>query len=128
MPGRKEAKIENDPEKYEKLNKLREKECIKAREEGLSEKCKELQEMHRKKSNKIYEGIRELSNSKTKSPFGGGIASKDGKILFETKEIKKRWSEYTAELFEDNGPTKPEPPYLDGPRILESEVAEAIRI
>ena len=47
---------------------------------------------------------------------------------FETEKIKERWSEYTAELLEDNGPTRPEPPNLDGPRILESEVAEAIRI
>ena len=31
---RKEAKIENDPEKYKKLNKLI-KECIKAREERM---------------------------------------------------------------------------------------------
>ena len=61
-----------------------------------------------KQKNKIYEDIRELSNSKTKSPIGGCRTSKDGKILFETEEIKKRWNEYTTELFEDNRPTKPE--------------------
>ena len=69
-----------------------------------------------------------MSNSKTKSLIGGCVTSKDGKLLFETNEIKKRWSQYTVKLFEDNRPTKPEPPNLDGPRILESEVAEAIRI
>ncbi|KAK3767085.1 hypothetical protein RRG08_017959 [Elysia crispata] len=67
MQERKEAKIENNPEKYKKLNKLIKKECIKAREEWLSKKCKELEGLHRNKSNKIYEGIRDLSNSKTKS-------------------------------------------------------------
>ena len=128
MQERKVAKIESDTTKYKKLNKLIKKECIEAREKWLSEKCKELEEMHRNKSNKIYEGIRELSNPKTKTPISGCITSKQGKILFETEEIKKRWSEYTAELFEDDRPTKPEPPNLDGPRILESEVAKAIRI
>ena len=78
------------------------------------------------KAKKIYEGIRELSNSKTKSPIEGCITSKGGKILFETEEIKKRWSEYTAGLFENNKPTKPEPPNLDG--ILQTNAAEAIRI
>ena len=60
-------------------------------------------------------------------PIGGCKTSKDGKILFEAEEIKKRWIEYTAELFENNRPIKPQPPHLDGPRILESEVAKAIR-
>ncbi|GFR91718.1 hypothetical protein ElyMa_002599500 [Elysia marginata] len=83
--------------------------------------------MHRNKSNKIYRGIRELSNFKTKPPIVSRITSEDGKLLLETEEIKKRWSEYTAVLFE-NRPTKPEPPNLDGPRILVSEVADAIRI
>ena len=71
MHERKEAKIENDPEKYKKLNKSIKKELIKAREEWLSEKCRELEEMQRNKSNKIYDGISELSNSKTKTPIGG---------------------------------------------------------
>ena len=37
-------------------------------------------------------------------------------------------SKYTAELFEDNKPTKPESPNLDGFRILKSEAVQAIRI
>ena len=69
-----------------------------------------------------------MSNSKTEPPIGGCITSKDGKILFETEKINKRRSEYTAELLEDNRPTKPEPPNIDGPSTFESEVAEAIKI
>ena len=39
MQKRKDAKIENNPEKYKNLNKFIKNECIKAREESLSEKC-----------------------------------------------------------------------------------------
>ena len=88
MHERKEAKNENNKKKYKKLNKLIKKEYIKASEMAVR-KVQRIGGNAQEQKNKIYEGIRELSNSKTKSPAGGRITSKDGNILFETEEIKK---------------------------------------
>ena len=49
----------------------------------------------------MYDRIKALSgrNSRTGS---GCIKAKNGRILVDDKDIMKRWSEYIAELFEDD--------------------------
>ena len=75
----------------------------------------------------MYKDIKELSNKKNKASSSGCIKGKDGKLLFETEDVKNRWCEYTGELFADTRPEKPNPPNLDGPKILPSEVRKAIK-
>ena len=100
---------------------------MKAKEEWLAEKCRNLEMSHKNNDKKMYEDIREMTNQRNKAQSGNCIKSKDGRLLFEKEDIKARWCEYTGELFADVRPDKPEPPNLDGPPILRAEVEQAIK-
>ena len=90
----------------------------------LSEQCKEIEENNRmRKTRDHFKKIRD-----TKGIFHtrmGTIKERDSKDLTEVEEIKKRWQEYTEELYK-NGLNDPD--NHDGvvthlePEILKSEV------
>ena len=65
----------------------------------LSEQCKEIEEKNRTgKTRALVKKIRD-----TKGVFHakmGSIKDRNGKDLTETEELKKRWQEYTEELYE----------------------------
>ena len=64
----------------------------------LSNQCKEIEENNRTgKTRDIFKKIRD-----TKGPFHakmGSINDRNGKDLTEAEDIKKRWQEYTEELY-----------------------------
>ena len=64
----------------------------------LSDQCKEIEENNRMgKTRDLYKKIRD-----TKGPFHakmGSIKDRNGMDLIETGRIKKRWQEYTEELY-----------------------------
>ena len=56
------------------------------------------------------------------------VKSEDGTLITEEQEIRERWTEYTEELFHDDRQEKPViRKNMEGPKIKESEVKEAIR-
>ena len=65
---------------------------------ALSDQCKETEENNRRgKTKDLFKKIRD-----TKGTFHakmGTIKDRIGKDLTETEEIKKRWQEYTEELY-----------------------------
>ena len=93
----------------------------------LSDQCKEIEENDRMgKTRYLFKEIRD-----TKGTFHanmGSIKDRDGMDLTEAEEIKKRWQEYTEELYKKD---LHEPDGHDGvithlePDILECEVKEA---
>ena len=89
MEHRKEMKNSN-PAEYRRQNKLIKNECIKAKKSWLSEKCREIEKCHRRNDKRMYKDIKELSNKKSKASSSGCIKSKDGKLLFETEDVKNR--------------------------------------
>ena len=64
----------------------------------LSNQCKEVEENHRMgKTRDLFEKIKE-----TKGTFHaktGSIKDRNGRDLKEAEDIKKRWQEYTEELY-----------------------------
>ena len=64
----------------------------------LSDQCKEIEENNRMgKTTDIFKKIRD-----TKGTFhakGGTIKDRNGMDLTEAEDIKKRWQEYTEELY-----------------------------
>ena len=94
----------------------------------LSDQCKEIEENNRMvKTRDLFKKIRD-----TKGTFHakmGSIKDRNGRDLTEAEDIKKRWQEYTEELYkkELHGPDK-----HDGvithvePDILECEVKWAL--
>ena len=95
----------------------------------LSNQCKEIEENNRMgKTNDLFKKIRD-----TKGTFHakmGSIKDKNGIDLTEAEDIKKRWQEYTEELYKKD---LHDPDNHDGvithldPDILEWEVKWALR-
>ena len=95
---RREAKSKGEKERYTQLNALFQRTARRDKKAFLSEQCKEIEENNRM-------GKTRYLNNKigdTKETFCarmGTIKDKNGKNLTETEEIKKRWQEYTEELY-----------------------------
>jgi len=75
--------------------------------------------------------IRKIA-SKGPLPVSRGIRSSSGRILWEPKDITKRWEEYIASLFHDDREDDDDDDdktasYESGPSILEEEVRRALQ-
>ena len=92
---RREAKGKGEKERYTHLNA--ESQRI-ARRAFLSDQCKEIEENNRMgKIRDLFKKIRD-----TKGTFHakmGTIKDRNGMDLTEAEDIKKRWQEYTEELY-----------------------------
>ena len=94
---RREVKGKGDRQRYTQLNAEFHK-IARRNKRVLSEQCKDIEENNRMgKTRDLFKKIGD-----TKGIFHvkmGAIKNKNGKDLTETKEIKKRWQEYTEELY-----------------------------
>ena len=120
---RREAKGKGEKETFTHLNA--EFQRIARRDEAFfSDQCKEIEENNRmKKTRSLFKKIRD-----TKGTFHakmGSIKERNGMDLTEAEDIKKRWQEYTEELYKKD---LHDPDNHDGmithlePDILECEV------
>ena len=91
----------------------------------MCEKVEEKQKSNHSKD--MHDNVKIITGKQKKKNKTGCIKSKDDKLLFEKDGIKKRWSEYIGDLFDDQRPPLPSPKNLEGPRILRSEVEKAIK-
>ena len=94
----------------------------------LSDQCKEIEENNRK--GKTRDLFRKIRNTKgTFHAKMGSIKDRNGMDLTETEDIKKRWQEYTEELYKKD---LHDPDNHDGvithlePDTLEGEVKWAL--
>ena len=102
--------------------------CRVAKGTHFTELCKEIESLHQKHRNKLYQKIKELKVKKHQLQLG--ICDSSGKILHTGEEIKARWEQYIGkELYDGNRGTKPtlciEPDLLHP--ISSVEVEETIR-
>ena len=75
----------------------------------------------------MHKAINEINKRKLSGSSSGCIKAKNGDMLLTKAEVLERWLEYTKERFEDNRSAVPQiRKSLDGPRILASEVNQAI--
>ena len=125
---RREVKSKGEKESYTHLNAESQRIARRDKKAFLSNQCKEIEEKNRMgKTRDIFKKIRD-----TKGRFHekvGSIKDRNGTDLTEAEDIKKRWQEYTEELYKkdlhnpgnhDGGIT-----YLE-PDILECEVKWAL--
>ena len=124
----KRQKIQNRKgNEYRDLDKLIKCKCREAKETWINKQCADV-ERDLDKDHNVYSRINEISGRKPGCSSSGCIKAKDGTMLVEKKEVLSRWSEYVGELFDDVRQEMPcFPDSIDGPRILISEVREAIR-
>ena len=117
---RREAKSNRERDKYTQLNPEFQGTTNRFKKAFLGEQCKETEENNRMgKTRDFFKKIRD-----TKGTFHtkmGTIKDRKGKDLIEAEEIKKKWEEYTEELYKkgldldyhDDLVTQPEPDILE---------------
>ena len=95
---RREAKSKGERERYTHLNAEFQRIARKDKKAFLSNQCKEIEEKNRMgKTRDLFKKIRD-----TKGTFHakmGSIKDRNGLDLTEAEDIKKRWQEYTGELY-----------------------------
>ena len=95
---RREAKSEGEKERYKHLNVEFQRIAKRDKKAFLSDQCKEIEEKNRMvKTRDLFKKIRD-----TKGTFHakmGSIKDRNGMGLTEAEDIKKRWQEYTEELY-----------------------------
>ena len=121
---RREAKSKGEEERYKHLNAEFQRIARRDRKAFLRDQCKEIEENNRMgKTRDLFKKI-----SDTKGTFHAkmnSIKERNGMDLTEVEDIKKRWQEYTEELYKKDVHN---PEYHDGvitdlePDILECEV------
>ena len=93
-----EAKGKGEKERYTHLNAAFQRIARRDKKDFLSNQCKEIEENNRMgKTRDLFKKIRD-----TKGTFHakmGTIKDRNGMDLTEAEDIKKRWQEYTEELY-----------------------------
>jgi len=96
--NRREVKGKGEKERYTHLNSEFQKIARRDKKAFLSNQCTEIEENNRMgKTRDLFRKIRD-----TKGTFHakmGSIKERNGRDLTEAEDIKKRWQEYTEELF-----------------------------
>jgi len=125
---RREVKGKGEKERYTRLNIEFQRIARRGKKAFLSDQCKEIEENSRmgktKDLFKKIRGAKGIFHAKM-----GTIKDRNGKDLTEAEDIKKRWQEYTEEVYKKD---LHDPDNHDGvitdlePNILECEVKWAL--
>ena len=94
---RREAKSKGEKERYTHLNAEFQRIARKDKKAFLSDQCKEIENNKMRKTRDLFKKIQD-----TKGTFHskmGSIKDRNGMDLTEEEDIKKRWQEYTEELY-----------------------------
>ena len=95
---RREVKSKGEKERYKHLNAEFQRRARRDKKAFLSDECKEIEENNRMgKTRDLFKKIRD-----TKGTFHekmDSIKDRNGMDLTEAEDIKKRWQEYTKELY-----------------------------
>ena len=95
---RREAKGKGEKERFTHLNTEFQRIAMRGKRAFLSDQCKEIEENNRMgKTRDLFKKIRD-----TKGTFHAKIDTvkdRNGMNLTEAEDIKKRWQEYTEELY-----------------------------
>ena len=125
---RREVKSKGEEERYTHLNAEFQRIARRDEKAFLSDQCKEIEENNRMgKTRDLFKQIRDTKG--TLHAKMGSIKNRNGRDLTEAEDIKKRWQEYTEELYKKD---LHDPDNHDGmithlePDILECEVKWAL--
>ena len=103
---RREAKSKGEKERYAHLNAETQIIAKKNKKAFLSDQCKEIEENNRMgKTRDLFKKIREKKKKKIRDTKGifhakmGTLKDSNGMDLTEAEDVKKRWQQYTKELY-----------------------------
>ena len=96
---RREAKSKGEKERYKHLNAEFQTTARRDKKAFFSDQCKEIEENNRiGKTRDHFKKIRDTKG--TYHAKMGSIKDRNGMDLTEAEDIKKRWQEYTEELYQ----------------------------
>jgi len=125
---RREAKSKGEKERYSHLNAELQRIARRDKKAFLKDQCKEIKENNRMGNTRdLFKKIRDTMG--TFQAKMGLIKDRNGMDLAETEDIKKRWQEYTEELYKKylHHPDNHDGVITDlEPDILECEVKWAL--
>ena len=97
---RREEKGKGEKERYTHMNAEFQRIARRDKETFLSDQCKEIEENNRmEKSRDLFKKIIDTKGTWNISCKDGHNKRKNGMDLTEAEDIKKRWQEYTEELY-----------------------------
>ena len=95
---RREAESKREKERYSHLNAEFQRIAKRDKKAFLSDQCKEIEESNRMgKTRDLFKKIRDPKG--TFHAKMGSIKDRNGMDLTEAEDIKKRWQQYTEELY-----------------------------
>ena len=95
---RREAKSKGEKERYKPLNAEFQRIARREKKAFLSDQCKEIEGNNR--MGKTRDLLKKLRDTKGRFHAKmGSIKDRNGMDLTEAEDIKKRWQEYTGELY-----------------------------
>ena len=94
---RREAKSKGEKERYKHLNAEFQRIARRDKKAFLSDQCREIENNRMGKTRDLFKEIRDTEG--TLHAKMGLIKDRNGMDLTEAEEIKKRWQEYTEELY-----------------------------
>ena len=95
---RREAKSKGEKERYNNLNADFQRIARRDKKAFFSDQCKEIEENNRMgKTRDLFKNIRDIKG--TFHEKMSSIKDRNGMGLTEAEDIKKRWQEYTGELY-----------------------------
>ena len=95
---RREAKTKGEKERYKHLNAEFQRIARRYKKAFFSNQCKEIEENNRMgKTRDLFKKIKDTKG--TLHAKMGSIIDRNGMDLTEAEDIKKRWQEYTEELY-----------------------------
>ena len=95
---RREAKSKGEKESYKHLNSKFQRIAGRDKKAFLSDQCKEIEEKNRMgKTRDLFKKIRDTTG--TFHAKMGLIKDRNGMDLTEAEDVRKRWQEYTEELY-----------------------------
>ena len=95
---RREAKGKGEKERYTQLNAEFQRRARRDKKAFLNDQCKVIEENNRMgKTRYLFKKIRDIKG--TFNAKMGSIKDRNGMDLTKAEDIKKRWQEYTKELY-----------------------------
>ena len=119
---RREAKSKGERERYTQLNTEFQRRARRDKKASFNEQCRKTEEKNKRV--KTRDLLKKTGDSKgTFHAKIGTIKDRNGKELIEAEKIKKRWQEYTEELYKKRS-SRLEQPQWGGhsPRAIYPEV------
>ena len=100
---RREVKSKGEKERYKHLNAEFQRIARRDKKAFLSDQCKEIEKNNRmEKTGDLFKKIRDIKG--TFHAKMGSIRDRNGMDQREAEDIKKRWQEYTEELYKKHLP------------------------